>query len=391
MSTNKHTNPAYISHVHLKGYKSIIDTEVELHPGLNIIIGPNGSGKTNFLEFLKRIITRNLPKDTVEFYLEIVTKKEKQIWEGYVNEPKENPKTQEFEIIVSDRIYSISQKKPKFKSNYHSHYGTVIYGDKKLHDLLPNFYPISFISFSIPKTISGLTDNINLTINKKNFKASLADLDLDSSIKFIGDFILNNFYYKKLSPEILSSKDNILNDANLSEVLIRNLNKFSPIKNLRLESGLSVKENGLAYYINHINFEFFVNENWINWNMMSDGTKRLFYLISEVTLKKGLCFIEEPEIGVHPNQYRRILNFLKEQSEDKQIIITTHAPKTLDILNDSELDRIILTRYDNLLGTKMRHLNKEEIKHAVKYMLKESLFLSDFWTLTSFFDEEEII
>ena len=47
MSTNKHTNPTYISHVHLKGYKSIIDTEVELHPGLNIIIGPNGSGKTN--------------------------------------------------------------------------------------------------------------------------------------------------------------------------------------------------------------------------------------------------------------------------------------------------------------------------------------------------------
>ncbi len=67
MSTNKQTNPAYISHVHLKGYKSIIDTEVELHPGLNIIIGPNGSGKTNFLEFLLFMFQIQYPYFETEF------------------------------------------------------------------------------------------------------------------------------------------------------------------------------------------------------------------------------------------------------------------------------------------------------------------------------------
>ena len=45
-------NQAYISHVHLKGYKSIRDMEIDFKPGLNIIIGPNGSGKTNFLDCL---------------------------------------------------------------------------------------------------------------------------------------------------------------------------------------------------------------------------------------------------------------------------------------------------------------------------------------------------
>ena len=43
---------AYITSLHLKGYKSIRDLSVDLKQGLNIIIGANGSGKTNFLEFL---------------------------------------------------------------------------------------------------------------------------------------------------------------------------------------------------------------------------------------------------------------------------------------------------------------------------------------------------
>ena len=43
---------AYITSVHLKGYKSIRDVSVTLNKGLNILIGANGSGKTNFLEFL---------------------------------------------------------------------------------------------------------------------------------------------------------------------------------------------------------------------------------------------------------------------------------------------------------------------------------------------------
>jgi len=389
VSTNKHTNPAYISHVHLKGYKSILDTEVELHSGLNIIIGPNGSGKTNFLEYLKRLITRDLPKDTIEFYLNIVTEKEKKIWEGYLNEPKENPITKEFEIIISDRIYSTSEKPPKFKPNYYSNYGTVLGGGKELHDLLPKFYPITFLSFSIPNAIIGLTENINLTINKKNFKASLADLNLDTSIRFIEKFILNNFYYKKLSTKILSDKKTLISSIDIPEILIGNLKKFSPIAALRIDEGISIKENGLSYYINHINFEFLVNDNWLSWNMLSDGTKRIFYLISEVTLNKGLCFIEEPELGTYPNQYDKILNFLKEQAEEKQIIITTHSPRTLDILENRDLNRIILTRYDRELGTKMRHLNEEEIDHAKNK--EDGLFLSDLWTWTSFFDEVEEI
>ncbi len=49
----KYENQTYIKSVKLSGYKSIKDLEVEFLPGMNIIIGENGSGKTNFLEFLE--------------------------------------------------------------------------------------------------------------------------------------------------------------------------------------------------------------------------------------------------------------------------------------------------------------------------------------------------
>ncbi|MEM1123074.1 MAG: AAA family ATPase [Bacteroidota bacterium] len=58
MSKNKHTNPTYINRVKFKGYyKSILDLDVKLYPGLNVIIGVNGSGKSNFIKLLKHYLT----------------------------------------------------------------------------------------------------------------------------------------------------------------------------------------------------------------------------------------------------------------------------------------------------------------------------------------------
>ncbi len=52
-----------MDYIHIKGYKSIKDAKVELRP-INILIGANGSGKSNFLsffEFLYNLYERKLP------------------------------------------------------------------------------------------------------------------------------------------------------------------------------------------------------------------------------------------------------------------------------------------------------------------------------------------
>ncbi|MEM1122751.1 MAG: AAA family ATPase, partial [Bacteroidota bacterium] len=352
MSATEPTNAAYISHVHLKGYKSILDTEVELHPGLNVIIGPNGSGKTNFLEFLWRMTTRQLPKNDFNSHIEIKHSNGKEYnWEVQTSgRTIIDTRLNEQKIEVYEWIYSREVNRPKPKTKSYSRDRNDLYGDKQLAILLLELSPITKFSFDLPKPISGLDDYLSLTVNKSNLKTNIK---ATGATTFIRNFLNSSFYNKPFSNTNQLEKSNLLATIKIDSELIENLKKYSLIENVRIEEGLSVKENGVLYQINYLGFEFLVNGNWLNWNMLSDGTKRLFHLISEVTLNKGLCLVEEPEIGVHPNQYQRILTFLKEQSEEKQIIVTTHAPKTLDIFGDDELDRIILTSYDKNLGTKM--------------------------------------
>lgn len=61
------------------------------------------------------------------------------------------------------------------------------------------------------------------------------------------------------------------------------------------------------------------------------------------------------------------MTFLKEQSETKQIIISTHVPKSLDILNTDELDHIQIIYYDYELGTQASHLNGKQSTKAKGY------------------------
>jgi len=52
-----------ITKIEVDGFKSLNGFQLDIHPGLNIIVGPNGSGKTNiilFFEFLSYLATEDL-------------------------------------------------------------------------------------------------------------------------------------------------------------------------------------------------------------------------------------------------------------------------------------------------------------------------------------------
>jgi predicted ATP-dependent endonuclease of OLD family len=92
----------------------------------------------------------------------------------------------------------------------------------------------------------------------------------------------------------------------------------------------------------------------------------------------NIVLLEEPELGIHPHQLHQLMQFIKEQSKEKQIILTTHSPQVLDAIEPDELDRIIICHSEPKNGTQLNHLTDEQIKKAKKYMTSEA-FLSDYW------------
>jgi predicted ATPase len=71
------------------------------------------------------------------------------------------------------------------------------------------------------------------------------------------------------------------------------------------------------------------------------------------------------------------MEFIKEQSQDKQIIISTHSPIVLDVLSPDELNRINIVKLTNE-GTQCYKLNEEQVATAQRYM-SEVGDLSYYW------------
>ena len=77
----------------------------------------------------------------------------------------------------------------------------------------------------------------------------------------------------------------------------------------------------------------------------SDGTISVLAMVAALFFAKGeLAVFEEPDRNMHPHLIGRLVQMMKEASENKQIILTTHNP---EILRHSDLDDILLVQRDD--------------------------------------------
>lgn len=95
---------------------------------------------------------------------------------------------------------------------------------------------------------------------------------------------------------------------------------------------------------------------------MSDGTLRYLCLLSILLHPDPppLVCIEEPEIGLHPDIIVRLAHLMEEASERMQLIVTTHSDALVAALSGVP-EAVVICERDENGSTTMRRLSREDL------------------------------
>ncbi|GJN62051.1 AAA family ATPase [Elizabethkingia anophelis] len=383
----------YLRNAKLSGYKSIHNTDVEFNKDINIIIGKNAVGKTNFLSFLNKTLVFDF-KGLTNFESILTFESKVAIKISAKRNIEMKNIIENFNIVDVNSKIRIGNKTIKLRN------------EDKYSILLENNikYNSTFICHGIPKKLPIISTPLDFKFEIEKLSIDILDVYSNEDSPFFLrtialELLFNSMQIKALDEDLIKNQYNALFEKfyEINSVL----KKYSPIQEIRFSDNYNVFFNDSnEITISNLFIEYKIDGQWLSFANLSDGTKRLFFIISEIfdsynSLERSFVFsglivgrqdvcriilLEEPELGIHPHQFHKLMEFIKLESKSKQIIITTHSPQALDSLSENELDRIILaytSANNSTKGTQFRRLNENELHKAKEYI--DENFLSDYW------------
>ncbi len=153
--------------------------------------------------------------------------------------------------------------------------------------------------------------------------------------------------------------------TNLGLVLSRQ--RLDPATKSRFLSALRELYDGIEDYelsIVNSTVQLYLVERGISFSAhrLSDGTLRylcLLAILCDPNPPKLIC-IEEPELGLHPDIIPTLARLLREASERCQIIVTTHSAGLVDAMTDTP--EAVLVAERDAEGTSIKRLSAEQLR-----------------------------
>lgn len=389
----------YLKTARIKDFRTIKNAKLDFSPNLNIIIGKNGAGKTNLATAISNHLDIdedekiNINADYIFSGKETFTYsiKKSKIDKYDIHNPfkfirKTHPsaklsideKSNEF-VDAVDALLSLTKRNLVFSLIHIKH-------DINYEKLLLLNIPASF---AITQDL--ITEDIFEIINSSSHPYFTKSIFRSLALRLAADK-----EYIDADKEYFNHALDCTFNASIS-TLNNHLKKYTNIQEVRLGKNINIyfdKTNN-KYTLTNILYEFKINNDWMPFSNLSDGTKRVFCLIANLLIpysyveginkddellifnRKKIMIIEEPELGIHPKQLFSIMNLVKNISNTHQIIVITHAPTVLDYLDKDELNKLIICSYEDESGTQFKHLSKAKMKQALSFM--EDMNLSDYW------------
>ena len=117
----------------------------------------------------------------------------------------------------------------------------------------------------------------------------------------------------------------------------------------------------------------------VNLSMMSTGTKRLFWLLTNVFVAScnhlSVIGIEELETSIHPRLMKQLLEILNEESGDTSIIISSHSPFLIQYLKP---ERIYLGKSNNTGVATFKKIQRKNVPLLVEKAYGNGLTVGEY-------------
>lgn len=355
--------------------------DLELRP-LNVLIGANGSGKSNFLEIISLI--RSLPND-LQMTMSRGGGVNEWKWKGLSN--FNTPNEDASQINFTFQRPSVKKNDPinyelSFKIGFT---GIFIYKEKVFRTTEKPYYSLRGLN----KELNGKPSENNTFHNDSSIFAQLKDPQSHPEITSFGEDLNKIKIYKNWNfgkntifrtPQPADLRNDYLEEDFSNLGLFLNKLKLIPKTRKQLIEWLKFIYDGISDF--EIKIEggavqlFFIEGDYaIPASRLSDGSLRYLCLLAILLDPNppGLICIEEPELGLHPDILIKIADLLVEASERTQLIVTTHSDVIIDSLTDNPESVLVCEKYEG--KTAITRLEAEKIQPWL-----EDYRLGDLWS-----------
>ena len=336
-----------LQRVVIQNYKSIAFCDVSLGP-LNILVGLNGSGKSNFVDALR------FCRDGLRRGLEQAFRERDSNLRLLSHIPRQGELGfgVRFEILLADGrsahySFSLRQLAPRGFAVSREECGIVSSnGDP----------PVTFSvdSGQVQTSFGGtpaLSDGQLYLAHAAGFREMRPVFDALADLEFYDPEPrkLKRVLDPSRNSDVLTS-----DGANAASMLLR-INDEDPEAVLRIQEYMRQVLPGLrsieseTFELTHSRLRFFENGRdtvGLNTSAMSDGTLRALAILIALFQRRpnsavpSLVAIEEPETGIHPAAVGILLYSMIERSNFVQVLVTSHSADILDH-KDLPLDAIL--------------------------------------------------
>lgn len=341
-----------IEYIKIEGYKSIKSMELELRP-INVFIGSNGSGKSNFISFFKMIhaiFNRQLQRFVIEekadnlLYFGRKTTEELYGKLIFTSDGKNNngywfrlAQTNEGGLFIEQESsgFNVSPENDSYgyygSANIEESYipGSASFRDSYLREYLSNLQIYHFhdtSSTSMLRRACDINDNNILKTDGRNLPAFLYYLKQEHPKRF-----------QRLKKTIQSVAPYIIH-------FILEPKKLNPNEiELRWVEKGDLNSNFSAY-------------------QFSDGTLR-FIALATVLLQPdppGVIIIDEPELGLHPQAIIKLAGLIEAASAETQIILSTQSVNLVDCFQPEDIVTVDRSTEEN--QSIFKRLDNEALK-----------------------------